>query len=128
MNRLRVCIFLLLSAIALCGCQKEFVPDAKMCFYQDVCDLSDNIRNIGVSDSDDNQIYISVYVYAEFFEYDYEDFSDSVVEIASDYNLSDNGGYKVTVYDLNTYLHDINSIDDPRSPRYYFGEFSKEYD
>lgn len=129
MNRFRVYIVLLiLLAVASCGNIKEFEPEPSIYFYQDVYGVSDNVRDVSVGESDDGQIRIRVCVYSEYLEYDYEEFCDRVVEIASDYNLNENGYYIVTIYDMNTYLQDMNSPQDSEYQGGYYGEYYKEYD
>ena len=130
MNRYRpYTIVALLAVVVMCGCHRDFQPDSRMCFYRDVFDISENVRDVGVREFDDGKTYIGVSIYADQFEYDYEEFCDRVVEVASDYNLNENGSYQVTIYDLNTSLQDLNSVEHAYDyTGNYFGEYSKEYD
>lgn len=129
MNRYRpYTIVALLAVVVMFGCHRDFQPDSRMCFYRDVFDISENVRDVGVREFDDGKTYIGVSIYADQFEYDYEEFCDRVVEVASDYNLNENGSYQVTIYDLNTSLQDLNSVEHAYDyTGNYFGEYSKEY-
>lgn len=129
MNRYRpYTIVALLAVVVMFGCRRDFQPDSRMCFYRDVFDISENVRDVGVREFDDGKTYIGVSIYADQFEYDYEEFCDRVVEVASDYNLNENGSYQVTIYDLNTSLQDLNSVEHAYDyTGNYFGEYSKEY-
>lgn len=128
MNRFKACaVLFILIAVSVCGCHRDFRPNPEMCFYRDVYDISDNVRGVGVKESKDGQMRIGVDIYADYFEYDYEEFCDRVVEVAEEYDLNENGSYQVTIYDLNSSLQDQDSAGAEYTGN-YFGEYSKVYD
>lgn len=110
-----LCIAIVVGS--LCSCSSDNSVSVND-FQLEVYDISDDIRAVLPSDDGSK---ISLYVYSDELDFDYEDLSDRVAVIATNYNLSENNEFSIVIYDISEYISCKNS------DIAYSGEFCKGY-
>lgn len=89
--------------LLVCGCnassrarakENHVISDAQREIYQ----ISDNIRFVDVAIIRTHTIY--VYVYEDYIEYDEEELTEKIIEIAEAHDLNEDDHYSVQIQDI----------------------------